>query len=75
MTRSEHGMISMPPVTASKFERAYAIHRSTAMVALACFNPDLARHHAAKTRGLVDQFAKYPPFSADAGRRYLLGVG
>lgn len=71
MTRSEHGMIAMPPVTASKFERAYAIHRSTALVARACFNSDLARHHAAKARGLVREFAKFPPFSAETGRRYV----
>lgn len=68
-------MIAMPPVTASKFEGAYAIHRSHALVARSCFNSDLARHHAAKARRLVSEFAKYPPFSALAGRRYLLGTG
>jgi hypothetical protein len=74
VSRSEHGMIALPRITAAKLERAYAIHRSTALVARACFNFELARHQAARTRALVEQFAKYPPFSIDTGRRYLMGV-
>jgi hypothetical protein len=74
VTRSEHGMIALPPVASSELERAYAIHRTTALIARGSFNTDLARHHAAKTRQLVREYAKYPPFSRDAGIRYLGGA-
>lgn len=72
-TRTQHGIIALPPDESARLVRAYAIHQSNAIVARASENRELARHHAAKTRALVTDFAKYPPFSPDSGLIYLRG--